>query len=188
MIDKYQEYIDLCFQDVPTSLIVGLLIVFCLGTILAVAFLGIKKGLKWSVGLMLLEYAVLILILTVLGRIVEEERMYDFTPFWSYRVIRKGHELILTQVIANVGAFVPIGLLLGCAFGKRMKWWKVLIIGGGFSLLIETLQFVMKRGFAEVDDVMLNVVGCMIGWGVYVGVEWMVIRFSKTKNIDKAVC
>ena len=33
-----------------------------------------------------------------------------------------GHELLSTQVIANVVAFVPIGLLLGCAFGKRMKW------------------------------------------------------------------
>lgn len=163
-------------------------IAFWLGTILALAFLGIKKGLKWSMGLMLLEYLVLILVLAVFGRTVGEERTFDFTPFWGYREIREGHELLLTQIIANVVAFVPIGLLLGCAFGKRMKWWNVLIIGGGFSLLIETFQFVMKRGFAEVDDVMHNVVGCMIGWGVYVGVEWMVIRFSNTKNIDKAVC
>ena len=85
-----------------------------------------------------------------------------------------GHELLSTQVIANVVAFVPIGLLLGCAFGKRMKWWKVLLIGGAFSLLIETLQFVLRRGFAEVDDVMHNVLGCLIGWGVYVGIAYLV--------------
>ena len=60
--------------------------------------------------------------------------------------------------------------VLGCAFG-RMKGWKVLLIGGGFSVLIETLQFVLKRGFAEFDDVFHNVLGCLIGFGVYVGVR-----------------
>ena len=91
-----------------------------------------------------------------------------------------------TRVIANVVAFVPIGLLLGCAFGKRMKWWKVLLIGGGFSLLIETLQFVLKRGFAEFDDVFHNVLGCLIGWGVYVGVRWMVERRKKRVGAEFA--
>ena len=127
---------------------------------------------------MLLEYAVLLIILSVLVRSAQAERTFDFTPFWSYRAIREGSKALLTQIIANVVAFVPIGLLLGCAFGKRMKWWNVLIIGGGFSLLIETFQFVMKRGFAEVDDVMHNVVGCMIGWGVYVGVRWMICKMK----------
>lgn len=78
----------------------------------------------------------------------------------------------------NVVAFIPIGLLLGCAF-DRMKWWQVLLIGGAFSLLIETLQFVLKRGFAEVDDVWHNVVGCMVGYGVYRGVRWLVKRLAK---------
>ena len=51
-----------------------------------------------------------------------------------------------------------------------------MLIGGGFSVLIEVLQFVFKRGYAEVDDVLNNVVGCVIGYGVYVGVRWMVGR------------
>ena len=84
----------------------------------------------------------------------------------------------LVQVCMNVLAFVPIGLLLGCAFG-RLRWKTVLLIGGGFSLLIEVLQFVFKRGFAEFDDVFHNVLGCLIGFGVYVGVRWMVERVRK---------
>lgn len=60
----------------------------------------------------------------------------------------------------NGVAFIPIGLLLGISF-PDIKWWKVLLIGGAFSLLIETLQFFLRRGFAEVDDVWHNVVGCM---------------------------
>ena len=82
-------------------------------------------------------------------------------------------------MIMNVVAFIPVGLLLGCAFGKRMKWWKVVLVGLAFSLLIETLQFVLKRGFAEVDDVMHNVVGCLMGYGVYVGIAYLIRKFTK---------
>ena len=121
---------------------------------------------------------VLLLALAVLTRKVHPARAFDFSPFWSYReVLRSGKDALLTQNIANVLAFVPIGLLLGCAFG-RMKWWKALVIGGGFSLLIEVLQFVFKRGFAEFDDVFHNVLGCAIGFVVYVGVRWLIRQIS----------
>ena len=89
-----------------------------------------------------------------------------------YRAIREGHGHLWTQAVGNVGAFVPMGMLLG--FLGRGKWWKVLLISVGFSVLIETLQFVSLRGFAEFDDVFHNVVGAMIGYGVYVGVRWVV--------------
>ena len=62
-------------------------------------------------------------------------------------------------------AFVPIGLLVGCVFG-RVRWWKVLLCGAGFSLLIETVQFLTRRGFAEFDDLFHNVLGCLVGYGV----------------------
>ena len=171
MIDKLEHFITVVFRDIPTSLLVGFLVLFAVGTILFLAFFGWKRGAKWSAGLLLVEYMVLLLALAVLTRSkVHPVRAFDFSPFWSYReVLRSGKDALLTQDIANVLAFVPIGLLLGCAFG-RMKWWKVLLIGGGFSVLIEALQFFLKRGFAEFDDVFHNVLGCLIGYGAYVGI------------------
>lgn len=125
-----------------------------------------------------MEYMVLLLALAVVTRKVHPARAFDFSPLWSYReVLRSGKDALLTQNIANVLAFVPLGLLLGCAFG-RMKWWKALAIGGGFSLLIEVLQFVLKRGFSEFDDVFHNVLGSAIGYGVYVGVRWLIRQIS----------
>lgn len=180
MNDKFIQYFSYCFRDVPTSVSVGMLLFFCLGSVLLLAFLGFKKGVKWSAGLMLLEYLVLLIILSVLARTVQAEKAFNFTPFWSYQAILAGKMVLLTQAIMNVVAFIPIGLLLGCAF-DRMKWWKVLLIGAAFSLLIETLQFVLKRGFAEMDDVWHNVVGCMVGYGVYVGVRWFVKRVAEKR-------
>lgn len=67
----------------------------------------------------------------------------------------------------NVLAFIPIGLLLGTF--KGMKWWHVLLIGLCFSMLIELLQLILKRGLTEIDDVVHNVVGCMMGYWAIVG-------------------
>lgn len=178
MIDKLEHFVATVFRDIPTSFLVGFLVLFGIGTVLFLAFFGWKRGAKWSAGLLLVEYMVLLLALAVLTRSIHPTRPFDLTPFWSYRaVLQGGQDALLTQNIANVLAFVPIGLLLGCAFG-RMKWWKALAIGGGFSLLIEVLQFVLKRGFSEFDDVFHNVLGCAIGFGVYVGVRWLIRQIS----------
>ena len=109
----------------------------------------------------------MLFLLAVLQRKVQDYRECGLLPFESFGAALKGSGPLLTQIIGNVVAFIPVGLLLGCVLG-RMKWWTVLLIGGGFSLLIEILQFVFKRGFAEVDDVVHNMAGCAIGYGVYV--------------------
>ena len=127
----------------------------------------------------------LLISLTLLFRPLQEARTFDLIPFWSYRTVREGgHELLLTQMIINVVAFIPVGYLLGCVFG-RIKWWKVLLIGGAFSLLIETLQFFLRRGFAEFDDVWHNVLGCMIGYGVYVGIAYLVKKVRKRQVANR---
>ena len=174
MIDK-RYYYDV-IQGIPTSLLVGFLVLFGVGTILFLVFLGGKRGARWSAGLLLFEYMSFLFTMDVLLRKVQAVRKFDFAPFWSYRAIREGHAVLLTQDIANVCVFIPIGLLLGCAF-ERMKWWQVLLIGGGFSVLIELSQFVFKRGFAEFDDVFHNVVGCAIGYGVYVLAVWLIEKY-----------
>lgn len=182
MINSFKEYLILCFNDVPTSVIVGLLLLFCLGTIVFLAFFSGKKRMKWLASLLLVESLFLILLLSVLVRKVRAERSYDFVLFWSYQAIQGGKTDLLTQNIANVLTFIPIGFLLGCVF-DRMRWWKVLLIGLGFSMLIEFLQFVLKRGFTEFDDVFHNALGCIIGYGVYVWGVWLV-RMVIRKRID----
>ena len=169
MIDRNLEYIGRWIACIPTRVGIGMAVVFCVGTVLLLAFMGVKRGWRWSAGLALLEYLFLLILLAVLLRKVQDFREYRLIPFVSYRSLGDVTGRFSAQVIANVLAFVPVGLLLGCAFG-RMKWWKVILVGGGFSVLIELLQFFFKRGFAEFDDVLHNVVGCLVGWGVYVGI------------------
>ena len=178
MVDKWSRYFHLCFSDIPTSVVAGLLLLFCLGAVLLVVFLGWKKGGKWTSRLLLSEYLILILLLSVVFRESRMDQSYNFRPFWSYQVIRNGNELLLIQAIMNVVAFIPIGVLLGLSFSK-IEWWKVILIGGAFSVMIEALQFFLRCGFPEFDDVFHYVLGCLIGYGVYVGVRDLVKMVPK---------
>ena len=177
MIDQLQHLVHEVFGNIPIGFLGSLLLFFCTGTVLLLALIGMARGTRWSAGLLLFEYMFLLVVSAVLVRKVNTTRLFNFTPFWSYRAIMEGNFSILIQNIGNVVAFVPIGFLLGYAF-NRMKWWQVMLVGGGFSLLIEILQFVFKRGFTEFDDVFHNVLGCVIGFEMYILSKWLIRHIS----------
>ena len=173
MGEQFRTYIVRLYQNIPTEVYEGLLSVFCLGLVLLLGFCGIKKGLRYSSGLLLVEYVFLLFCSTVIFRTVGETRQYDFHPFWSYQAIREGREDLLAENIMNVVVFIPVGLLLGIAF-KQVTWWKALLIGCSISATIESLQFFLMRGFSEVDDVMHNTLGCILGYILVNGSRLMV--------------
>ena len=115
MFERVLHYLSVCFRFVPTWVSVGLVGVFCLGTAGLLSFLGFRKGLRWTALLLLVEYMMLLLILSLGAREVSAERMFDFAPFWSWRAIRDGDRALVMPCVMNVLAFVPIGLLVGCA-------------------------------------------------------------------------
>ncbi len=88
-------------------------------------------------------------------------------PFWSYWDYGKDSYFLemFGENILNVLLFMPVGFLAGCSF-RRITFKKALLLGGGLSVFIEVLQFILKKGFCETDDVIHNVLGCMIGYGL----------------------
>lgn len=177
-MEELKTYLVSLANGVPLYVYEGLLSVFCIATALLLAFKG-KKAWRGVARLLLVEYVFLIYCSTVLFRVAKELREYDFTPFWSYNCYNRPDLLI--ENIMNVVVFVPVGFLLGFATKEGKKGWLVaLLIGAGLSIGIETLQLAFKLGFAEVDDVMHNTLGCMIGYGVYSLVR---IRHEKFYNL-----
>lgn len=161
MKETFLEYIIRLYQNVPAIVYVGLAIVFLIGAVLMFVLYGRNQGLRYSCRILCVDYLALLFCSTVFFRKYSDRRGHDFQPFWSY-----DQNDLLYENIMNVVAFVPVGILFGCTF-RSMTWWKVMLIGGGVSVLIETIQFYFKRGFSEVDDVMHNTAGCLIGYGVY---------------------
>ncbi len=158
--EELKLYQVLLLNNVPDYIYEGLLSILCFGAILLLAIKK-RKSLRCIAKLLLFEYIFLIYCSFFLFRITKDEQAFNYIPFWSY----DKPELLLENIM-NVVVFVPVGLLLGCAF-SGMKWWKTLLIGAVFSVLIEIFQLVFKKGFSEIDDVMHNTLGCLIGFGIY---------------------
>jgi glycopeptide antibiotics resistance protein len=184
MSDEFKQYIISLYQDIPQEVYEGLLSVFCIGLVVFIAWKGFKTGFRYSAILLLVEYIFLIFCSTVIFRATGETRQYDFHPFWSYKAIQDGREDLLAENIMNVVVFVPVGLMLGSFLRvkgsstseatKSMTWLMVAIIGCGISVTIESLQFFFMRGFSEVDDVMHNTVGCILGYIMVKGSRFVV--------------
>lgn len=181
MREQIAEYVVSLYRDIPMAVYEGLLSVLCLGVVVILACYGLKRGWRKIAGLILAEYVFVIYCSTVIFRTAADGNGHDFHPFWSYTAIQEGREELLVENLMNVIVFVPVGVMLGCAF-RSMTWWKVLLIGCGISASIEALQFFFHRGFSETDDVMHNTLGCVIGYGLFVLAK-QIARISWIKQI-----
>jgi len=72
----------------------------------------------------------------------------------------------LRLVLGNIGWFVPFGFML-TALLKKKVFVIVITLGFAFSFTIEMLQFIFRKGVAELDDLILNVLGVVIGYYMY---------------------
>ena len=111
-------------------------------------------------------YTSLIFYYTLISRVVNDEIGYDFRPLWSYVEISQGKLIYVVENMMNVLLFMPFGFLCGINIGRN-KWRFVILYSFLLSLSVEILQYIMKRGFSEVDDIIHNTLGGILGYGFY---------------------
>lgn len=79
-----------------------------------------------------------------------------------------------TYLIGNIAAFVPLGALAPMLSPRWRSWGRALLLGLLASGLIELAQLVasLAMGYpwrvADVDDLLLNTLGTLLGFGVWV--------------------
>lgn len=66
------------------------------------------------------------------------------------------------EFAANVGLFVPLGVLLAHAW-QRVPAWVLIAAGSGFSVVIELVQLAIPSRFSTISDVVANTLGTAIG-------------------------
>lgn len=101
---------------------------------------------------------------TAFGVIAEGVQKYGWSELgkrlWWYRGI-------FGSVCLNIFLFKPLGYLSPLSFPRIDRWWKVLLLGFSFSLLIETVQLITKLGWFDASDLLHNTVGAIIGYWIY---------------------
>jgi len=74
-------------------------------------------------------------------------------------------EAIFINFPGNIVVFLPIGFFAGLLSDKP-RWWKGTLWAFGFSLFVEVFQLFVSRG-TDVDDLILNTLGGLLGHGVF---------------------
>ena len=161
----FAEYLEWYVLYIPASVYGWGLGAFLVVLLLMMWRKGVAQGVRYASAFLLVEYIALLMYFTVFIRPEHGERELLLIPFWSYKAIADGAKVLIQEHIMNVAVFIPIGILLAIIL-KGVKWWKVLLAGMGVSLIVEVMQYIMMRGYCEIDDVIHNSIGCLIGYGL----------------------
>jgi glycopeptide antibiotics resistance protein len=92
--------------------------------------------------------------------------LIPFTTIVPYLLGSHGWIIAGVNLVGNIAPLVPLGFLLPFVFPK-MTWKKSFIIAIASGLTIETMQTILHVGIFDIDDVILNALGVMIGFWVF---------------------
>lgn len=137
---------------------------------------AIALGLAVFMGLFLLDTAVGIRYLGIMRHSTGHNLTLDFSRMFQ----KSGQGPV--ETLSNITVFVPFGFFLGewlASLNRTNSWRRVGLVtlaAFGLSLCIECLQLVLKVGFFEVTDLVMNTVGGFVGALMSVGVRKVVGR------------
>lgn len=125
---------------------------------------GIISKKEGVIHLLRIYYVIALLFFTVIGRRSWNYYRYNFDFGYSYQeVFLLGDYTLASQIIANILAFVPIGILCFLT-AKKYSLLNSFLYGFSLSLFIEVMQLVLRRGYFEFDDMLSNTIGVLIGY------------------------
>ena len=113
-------------------------------------------------------YIVVLLYFTVTGRYSHEEYEYKINFFTSYRWFFKYNgEQVLRQLLINLVMIMPVGFLLPVVIKAKYKYLITMALSLLLTVFIETMQLITKCGSFEIDDIINNFVGAVLGMLIY---------------------
>lgn len=102
----------------------------------------------------------------------------NFKPFiYLFDYPTMGEALL--NLIGNTTMFIPLGIVWPAVFQKLNTHGKVMAAGFGVSLVIEVLQLPFFDRATDIDDLILNSLGFLMGYGIYLLVQ----KLRKVKKI-----
>lgn len=170
---RVSDLIYLASRYFKMGIVAALFIMFCIFTGYFLIYQKLLNGQKKIMWKKFLWYGILICYLcVVLGATLFSRGDYWYNSriiplFYSYKEAWiHFSDSAWRNIILNFCMFIPLGLWLPLGIKWLRSFWKMYLVGFGFSFLIECIQLFLKRGIFELDDIMGNTVGTMIGYGL----------------------
>lgn len=97
----------------------------------------------------------------------------NFIPFktlFEYIIKIKNDQInidtAIINLVGNMIVFLPMGCFLPWLFKKFKSFKNTVLLVGGIVVAIEIMQIVFGVGSFDVDDIILNVGGAMLGYAI----------------------
>ena len=91
----------------------------------------------------------------------------NFVPFktiFSYLFVNENRNIAFSNLMGNILLFIPFGMLLPLLTMKLRNTRLVFLLSIGWSLSLEIFELLFSSGTLDVDDLILNSLGAMIGY------------------------
>lgn len=125
-------------------------------------------------------YIYCVMYITILSREPENKRI-NIDLLYSYKeLFQNKNYFYFNMIFLNIAMLVPFGIMFPLIFKKSDNAFKVFLSGFLFSLCIEITQYITGRGLFELDDLLNNTIGAVIGYIVLT-----IIRKMIPDNSDK---
>jgi glycopeptide antibiotics resistance protein len=91
----------------------------------------------------------------------------------------------VSQLLGNALMFVPFGFLAPLRWPRLDSLVGVSLASAVFSIVIETLQFVLPTGRqSSLTDVIMNVIGALVGYALMLSTRVVVRRRMKGRHVE----
>ena len=93
----------------------------------------------------------------------------NFIPFKTIKMYIRYRSSLnsFANLFGNLFILTPLGILLPFAWRKKHSVFLITAIGFLVSMAVETLQLVLGVGAFDVDDLILNTLGVIVGYILY---------------------
>lgn len=127
--------------------------------------------LLFIVYLILLVYMILLksgtAALIARGLTQKSINLIPFRTILGYLSGQEGINVSLTNILGNIISFGPLGFFIPLLFNENKGIFKTFIISFLVSFVFEFAQYQFNLGSCDIDDLILNILGAILGFIVY---------------------
>ncbi|MGM9882390.1 MAG: VanZ family protein [Bacilli bacterium] len=170
------------FFDVLPDVWPMLIIILVIICSLRITYL-ITKHKKFQLHKELIYLISIVYILCLFHVVTFQDANYGVSNFIPFKEIFRysiGSHKFVKNILGNIVLFIPYGFLASYLL-KNKKFSVITILTLIVSLTIETVQYYIGRVF-DIDDIILNLVGGIIGFLIYIGIDAIQNKVKIFKN------
>lgn len=75
--------------------------------------------------------------------------------------------MAIVNLFGNIAMFIPLGYFLPRQWTPLRKWWRTWLVTFLVMTAVEIAQLFTLRGTCDVDDLILNLLGAALGYGLF---------------------